>query len=160
MFPFHFKAILLILSCIYASSEASNKKHIYSDVLPSTCSAQRSGWIGPWIIADHFDNRWANINDQSTVLKLRAGDGLLPAGWNPFGYQITTLGQEFLKYEGSLDSDVGRFLASMKASRKTKAAIKSNWLEIVRVSKTGQAMRIYRQLDDLLQFCLKAGLID
>jgi hypothetical protein len=94
------------------------------------------------------------------VLSLRGGDGILPAGWHPFGYAITSLGVEFLKFDGSLDCDVGRFVASLKASRKTKATIKETWLEIVRVSKTGQSMRIYRQLDDIITFCLKAGLID
>lgn len=73
--------------------------------------------------------------------------------------KITTLGDEFLSYDGSLDCDVGRFLASLK-NRKRFSDIKSNWLEIVRVAKTGQAMRIYKNLQDMIQLCLKAGLID
>lgn len=93
------------------------------------------------------------------ILSLRGGSYLIPSGWNPLGYKITSLGEEFLSYEGSLDSDVGRLLASLK-KRKSTRAIKDSWLEIVRVSKKGQSMRIYRMLDDLLQFCLKAGLID
>lgn len=104
------------------------------------------------------------IIDQSSqhplLFKVRGGGGFIPGGWNPFGYKITPLGEEFLKFDGSLDSDVGRFMASLKSSRKTKATIKDNWLEIVRVSKTGQSMRIYRLLDELIQFCLNAGLID
>ena len=88
------------------------------------------------------------------------GGGWIPAGYHPFGYKITTLGEEFLKYDGSLDSDVGRFLASLKSSRKTVSALKAQWLEILRVSKQGQTMRIYRQLQDLLNFCLKSGFVD
>ena len=62
--------------------------------------------------------------------------GALLAGRHPFGYRMTALGEEFLEFEGSLDSDVGRFLASFKStltgSRKTKSSVKSEWLEILR----------------------------
>lgn len=85
---------------------------------------------------------------------------IIPAGWNPFGYRITELGHEFLKFEGSLDSDVGRFLASLKTARKRKAALKAQWVEIVRVAKDRKTMRVYRKLQELLEFCLAAGLID
>jgi hypothetical protein len=76
------------------------------------------------------------------------------------GYKITELGEEFLSYQGALDCDVGRFIASLKAKRVTKTTLKASWLEIVRVSKSGQSMRIYRLFDELLAFCLAAGLID
>lgn len=89
----------------------------------------------------------------------RGGDGWLPAGYNPFGLQITSLGKKYLKFGGSMDGDVGRLLSSLK-SRKKMADIQSTWLEIVRASKQGQSMRIYRTLEDLIQFCLDAGLID
>lgn len=92
-------------------------------------------------------------------ISLRGG-GLIPAGWNPFGYKISDLGLRYLEFDGSLDSDVGRFLASLKSERKTFATMKSQWLEVLRVSKTGQSMRIYRKLQELIDFCLKAGLID
>ena len=84
---------------------------------------------------------------------------IIPGGYNPFGYKVTKLGLKFLDFEGSLDSDVGRFLTSIRA-RKRLADIKAQWLEIVRASKTGQSMRIYRTLDDLIGFCLQAGLLD
>jgi hypothetical protein len=90
----------------------------------------------------------------------RGGGWIVPAGWNPFGYKITALGEKYLQFDGSLQSDVGRFLASLKSARKTAANLKAQWLEIVRVSKEGQAMRVYRQLKDLLDFCVQAGLID
>mmetsp|Transcript_11326 Transcript_11326/g.24045 ORF Transcript_11326/g.24045 Transcript_11326/m.24045 type:complete len:150 (+) Transcript_11326:243-692(+) len=97
-----------------------------------------------------FGNSWKVIN---------RGGGFIPAGYNPFGYQITELGQTFLEFDGSLDSDVGRFLASVK-TRKRFDAIKSQWVEILRVSKKGQSMRIYRQLEELIAFCIKAGFLD
>ncbi len=84
---------------------------------------------------------------------------LVPAGYNPFGYKITELGEEFLGFEGSLDSDVGRFLSSIR-TRKRFDAIKSQWLEILRVSKKGQSMRIYKSLQELIDFCLAAGFLN
>ena len=90
---------------------------------------------------------------------LRGGGWLIPGGWNPFGYKITATGEEFLKFDGSLDSDIGRFIASVRA-RKTRASIKAQWLEVVRASKEGQMMRVYRTIDELLAFCVKTGLID
>lgn len=101
-----------------------------------------------------------NCHVLQSIHEIRGGSNFMPSGWNPFGYKITKLGEDFLKYEGSLESDVGRFLKSLVNVRKTKATIKGSWLEVVRVAKTGQSMRIYRQLDALLQFCLSAGFID
>lgn len=88
------------------------------------------------------------------------GSYFIPGGYNPFGYKITKLGEEFLKFEGSLDSDVGRLLASLKSGRKRFSSIKSQWLEVMRASKSGQSMRIYRTLKELLEFCVRAGLVD
>lgn len=102
-------------------------------------------------------------NKISTILaidSLRGGAYLLPAGWNPLGYKITALGEQFLSLGDSLECDVGRFIASLKANRKRRSTIKDSWLEIVRASKKGQAMRIYRSIDELLDFCIKTGLID
>lgn len=89
-----------------------------------------------------------------------SGGGLIPGGYNPFGYKITQLGEEFLKYDGSLDSDVGRLLSTLKSQRKTFKTLKDQWLEVVRVSQSGQSMRIYRLLQELVGFCVKAGLLD
>jgi len=104
------------------------------------------------------------------VCDLRGGGWLFPRGWNPFGYTITSLGERFLSFEGSLESDVGRFLASLKGSgsggggivfgRKRYSTLKGQWLEVLRVSKTGQSMRIYKNIDALIKFCLQARLID
>ena len=110
---------------------------------------------------DNDDTTDANALRRWTAVELRGGGQyFIPAGWNPFGYKITTLGETFLAFDGSLDSDVGRFLASLKTTRKRFATLKGQWLEVLRVSKTGQSMRIYKQLNELLQFCLQTGLID
>jgi len=96
-------------------------------------------------------------NTIQQTIELRGGS--IFAGWNPLGYGITQLGLEFLAFDGSLDSDVGRFLAGFKSGRKRHSALKQQWLEIVRVSKQGQSMRIYRKLDELIAFCVRAGFL-
>jgi hypothetical protein len=83
----------------------------------------------------------------------------IPSGYHPYGYQITALGEEFLSFPGSLECDLGRFLASLK-TRKTTYALKNAWLEVIRNSKTAQAMNVYKNIDKMLQYCLKAKLID
>lgn len=92
-----------------------------------------------------------------------------PSGYHPFGYGITDLGRSFLEFDGSIDSDIGKFLSTFKGGagvdggggkRKSTATMKDQWLEIVRVAKTGQSMRIYRRLDEIVDFCLKAGFLD
>jgi len=95
-------------------------------------------------------------------LSLRGGAvNVFPAGYNPFGHSLTELGEKFLSFEGSLDSDLGKFLSTLKGGkRKSVAALKEQWQEITRVSKKGQSMRIWRTLDDIIEFCLKAGFID
>ena len=107
-----------------------------------------------------FNNLKSSTLLAHTVIQLLQcrGGGWIPAGYHPFGYQITELGERFLSFEGSLDSDLGRFLASVR-ERKSKKTMQSQWLEIVRAAKQGQSMRIYRSLDDLIDFCLKAGFL-
>ena len=85
--------------------------------------------------------------------------GGLLEGLNPFGYALTELGRAFLKMEGCADTDLGKFLSSLKTKRKTTKALKDQWLEVVRQAKSGQSMRIYRTMDDLIDFALKAGFI-
>lgn len=103
---------------------------------------------------------FAKKPSRPTVLRIpRGGWTIFPAGWNPFGYKITKLGEEFLKFEGCRDCDVGIFLSSLKG-RKRWSTIKQQWLEIVRASKKGQSMRVYRGLEKLLDFGLRAGLVN
>jgi hypothetical protein len=114
----------------------------------------------PTVFFDEQGPRTAATSSGSEViLRIRGGGWIIPAGYNPFGYKITPLGEQFLSYDGSLDCDVGRFVASLKA-RKRFATLKGQWLEVVRVSKTGQTMRIYKNLQNLVKLCLKMGLID
>ena len=110
-------------------------------------------------LQDIFPASFTTHPDYSPFLNIHRGGGLIPAGYHPLGYKISDLGIKFLEFDGSLDSDVGRFLASLK-QRKSTAALKAQWMEILRVSKKGQSMRIYRQLQDLTDFCLQAGFIN
>jgi hypothetical protein len=110
--------------------------------------------------SDHAYDDTLPRGDPVSALEQRGG-GLIPAGYNPFGYKTTALGERFLEFGPTcLESDVGRLLASLKTKRKTLSLIQTQWLEIVRVSKSGQSMRIYRSLQDLIDFCLAARLID
>jgi hypothetical protein len=129
-----------------SSAHSISAKHHYKPIGESTALD---------ISANQFDSSTSIAIDS-----LRGGAYLLPAGWNPMGYKITALGEQFLSLGDSLECDVGRFIASLKTNRKRRSTIKDSWLEIVRASKTGQAMRIYRSIDELLDFCIKTGLID
>jgi hypothetical protein len=101
------------------------------------------------------------LTDRKVLLDLRGGGLFLPAGYHPFGYKITPLGEQFLEiHKNCLESDVGRFIASLKNKRKTFSTLQQEWLEIVRVSKSGQIMRIYRTMKDMIEFCIAARLID
>lgn len=106
--------------------------------------------------------RPSSRSELTAISKLRGGAALgFPSGYNPFGHALTDLGTTYLSFDGSLESDVGTFLSTLKGGkRKTAATMKDQWLEIVRVSKKGQSMRIYRKLDAMIEFCLKAGFID
>lgn len=132
-----FKRLLLLLLCACAS--ATGKSSSFVESCPSKHVYKTS--------------------TTTIATELLRGGGFIPAGWNPFGYKISKRGEQYLTFGGALDGDVGRFLSTLKA-RKTFAALKLQWVEIVKVTKTGQTMRIYRRIDDLLKFCLEAGLID
>lgn len=101
------------------------------------------------------------VSSVEAVLSRRGGGALIPAGYNPFGYKITALGEQFLEiHKNCLESDVGRFIASLKNKRKSYATLQQEWLEIVRVSKSGQTMRIYRTMKEMIDFCIAARFID
>ena len=105
----------------------------------------------------HDENNGQTCTTHQAIDKIRGGSVF--AGWNPLGYGITALGLSFLEFDGSLDSDVGRFLATFKSGRKRQSQLKQQWLEILRVSKKAQSLRIYRKMDELLQFCVSAGFL-
>ena len=50
----------------------------------------------------------STFDDYISPLRGGAALNLFPSGYNPFGYGLTSLGQRFLEFDGSLDSDVGR----------------------------------------------------
>jgi len=167
----------IIVEAGISSSVSSSSCHVQS--FKKKNQQQESVSVGDitYLIHDYDDtdngNNSNNNNDVGYTTtsnsyswkRIERGGGFglsrfVPAGYNPFGYKISELGLKFLELDGSLNSDVGRFLASVKASRKRFDTIKSQWIEIVRVSKAGQSMRIYRNLEDLIAFCLKAKLLD
>lgn len=104
-------------------------------------------------------------NEDASILRTACNvrGGYIPAGWNPFGYKLSDLGERFLASEGALDCDVGRFLASFKSTltggRKSRSSMKGKWLEVLRYAKTEESSRIYRTFDELLQLCIDAGFI-
>ena len=71
-------------------------------------------------------------------MRLLRGGGSMLARLNPFGYKLTTLGDQFFEFEGSRDSDRSRLLSALK-SRKTMSRLKSEWLEVQRNAKSGRA---------------------
>lgn len=145
-------------------AKLSSEVHILVDDRPtSTTTSSSSSGSGSDSCTDDrttHDPATRRTDLSKAVVSLRGGGSIFPAGWNPMGYKITPLGERFLSMGDSLSCDVGRFLASLKSNRKRRSILKDSWLEIVRASKTGQAMRIYRTIDDLLDFCLQAGLVD
>eukprot|EP00562_Extubocellulus_spinifer_P004924 CAMPEP_0178515498 /NCGR_PEP_ID=MMETSP0696-20121128/24588_1 /TAXON_ID=265572 /ORGANISM="Extubocellulus spinifer, Strain CCMP396" /LENGTH=145 /DNA_ID=CAMNT_0020145663 /DNA_START=208 /DNA_END=645 /DNA_ORIENTATION=+ len=101
-----------------------------------------------------------HLSAHDVAVSPRGGGFGFPAGWHPFGYGLTELGRRYLEFEGSRDGDVGRFLSSLTSGgRKSKKALKEQWLEVTRVSKKRQSMRIYRTMDDLIDFCLETGFV-
>jgi hypothetical protein len=155
------------------SSSTSIKKIKYDDV-----DETEVGFPSFSATTPRRRNNAAPINSCSSsalVMSLLRGGAAsfnpFPSGYHPFGYGITNLGRSFLEFDGSIDSDVGKFLSTFKggaggdgggggSKRKSTATMKDQWLEIVRVAKTGQSMRIYRRLDEIVDFCLKAGFLD
>jgi hypothetical protein len=149
----------LVSSAHHIAMTASLRKLAYFCFLFIAVVAGETSFAGKLSVT-HLLQHSDTSSKLCSALSLRGGAWLVPAGWHPFGYKLTTLGDELLGFGGSLDCDVGRFLASLKAKRSTRTTMKDSWREIVRVSKTAQSMRVYRQLDELIAFCLKAGLID
>jgi hypothetical protein len=151
-----FLLLVYWLSCVHADASYYDPHTVVGNTLPD--------------VPPHAQKMISIPNNDNTRLggggglpdrMMQRGGGLVPAGYNPFGYKTTELGERFLDFGAScLDSDVGRVLASIKQQRKTISSIKTTWLEIVRVSKSAQSMRIYRTLEDLIDFCLAARLID
>lgn len=152
----------VVTASSYSHQNHSVKKYRSVESVITTSSQQITNNLGKGsheeVARTHTHTR-NNINESFEQLIVDLRGGSILAGWNPLGYAITSLGLQFLEFEGSLDSDVGRFLATFKSGRKRQSVVKQQWLEIVRVSKKGQSMRIYRTLDDLFAFCVSAGFL-
>jgi hypothetical protein len=116
-------SFLYLLAFYFSASQGAQHSHVYSKA-PSL-------------------NRFVKVRNEDTN-SLRAAyelrGGYIPAGWNPFGYKLSDLGERFLSSEGALDCDVGRFLASFKTTltsgRKSRSSMKGKWLEVLRYAKT------------------------
>lgn len=149
------------LTCLAASSSSTQGSNMRSSCWKLCLLVLLSLWLATHSVPMALGRRQENkLNTPTMILQIpRGGWTVFPAGWNPFGYKMTKLGEEFLTFEGCRDCDVGRFLASLKG-RKSWKTIKDQWLEIVRVSKQGQSLRVYRGLETLLNFCLRAGFVN
>ena len=157
--PVWYVVLLSLLSIVESNGGAGGKRW----GIPPFLSRANSGIGSCNELATVPPSPSSSVLDATAVSNLRGGAALnpFPSGYHPFGYGLTDLGKRYLDFDGSLDSDVGRFLATLKGGkRKSADAMKEQWLEVVRVSKKAQSMRVYRQLDDLISFCLKAGFLD
>eukprot|EP00804_Cyclotella_cryptica_P029340 CCRYP_017745-RA/>CCRYP_017745-RA protein AED:0.01 eAED:0.01 QI:250/1/1/1/0/0/3/1961/177 len=157
------RAIYALLSLFTVTCAGGNAPFITFRKIPCSKVTIQNLTHAPSALAIRSADTKSPMISSPYFFSMRGGGAavkILPAGYNPFGYGLTDLGKQFLTFNGSAESDVGKFLSTLKSGRKTEATIKSQWLEIVRVSKKGQNMRIYRKLDELTKFCLSAGFID
>lgn len=150
--------VLVGSECIHQTKFKRFRKSVYRLPSPSSCPVDWTNFT--YFSPTQYKKEISCSLAIDRMVRIPRGGGYLPAGWNPFGYIITPLGLKFLEFDGSLDSDVGRFLASLKKGRKKRSTLREQWLEIVRASKTGQSMRILRRLDELIEFCIKAGFLE
>jgi hypothetical protein len=162
--------LLVVLLCLLLTTSSFGTSHV-SPRTATDSATRTTGLLPPPLSATEAPSTdldgstggccWTTTTNAICIAIPRGGGAFfIPAGWNPLGYKITALGEAYLAFDGSLDCDVGRFLASLKSGRKRMTAMKAQWLEVVRVSKSGQTMRVYRQLPKLLDFCVRAGLVD
>jgi hypothetical protein len=77
-------------------------------------------------------------------------------------YKVTPAGEGFLKMDGPVEADVGRFLSSVhnKGEGMTKSSLEKNWTDIARLSGDVQSERVREKLDELMQFSLDARFIE
>lgn len=80
------------------------------------------------------------------------------AGLHPLGYKATPLALQWLEMEDFRETDLGQLLNSMKV-RRSYSALKKQWVETTRFSRTAQASRIMRKLSEYLDMLLKANLV-
>ena len=84
-----------------------------------------------------------------------------PLSSSVHSFRLTPIGDAFLKMDGPVQADVGRFLSSLKVGEQlTRSRIETNWAEIARISRDAQSMRIYNKLEALIEFCVDNKLIE
>jgi hypothetical protein len=81
---------------------------LISSLLPTTTCIRTSSHYGVTSV------KTATSLDSEVVVALRGG--CIPSGYHPFGFKLTKRGEQYLQFEGSRDSDVGRFLSSLKST--------------------------------------------
>ena len=175
------EVLILVAASVLCGASASNeyfsfeanhlsRQHVSPSLLYESSSSPFSPYNDKGVRTALFRDavavttRYTPSKDYCSWKDVNRGGGfglssLVPSGYNPFGYKITELGERFLDFDGSLDSDVGRFLASAR-TRKRFDDFKSQWLEIFKISKKEQCTRISENLKELIAFCLKAGFLD
>lgn len=107
------------------------------------------------IIKSHL-GAFSNADDDLAVGSLRPGtsnDSKL--------YKLSKLGEKFLAIDGPGCGDTGRFLSFVASSESlAENEIRERWSEISRLSRDSQSDRIFRNMEDIMAFCLSSGLIE
>jgi hypothetical protein len=76
-------------------------------------------------------------------------------------YTLTSAGETFLKMDGPVEADIGRFLSSLQSDEQhTLYTIKTKWCEVARVSGDAQSTRISDKVQDLMTLCLDSRLVE
>jgi hypothetical protein len=77
-------------------------------------------------------------------------------------YRVTKVGETFLRMDGPVQADVGRFLASLVHAQDglSNQALKQKWENIARLSGDSQNDRILENIDDMIVFCVTSGLLN
>uniref|UniRef100_A0A7R9WPK1 Uncharacterized protein n=1 Tax=Craspedostauros australis TaxID=1486917 RepID=A0A7R9WPK1_9STRA len=76
-------------------------------------------------------------------------------------YRLSPTGKAFLRMDGPVGADIGRFLASFDSVDTVNISVlKSNWEQIFNLSRDHQSHRILLKIDDLLSVCVESNLIE
>jgi hypothetical protein len=77
-------------------------------------------------------------------------------------YIVTATGEAFLKMDGPVEADVGRFLSSLHHSSEglTRTLVGKHWSDVAFLSGDIQSIRVRDKLDELITFCVDSRLIE
>jgi hypothetical protein len=75
---------------------------------------------------------------------------------------VTSFGEAFLKMDGPVEADIGRFLSSLHHSSDglSRLEIGEHWAKVAELSGDIQSERLCDKLDELIKFCLHGHLIE